>query len=143
MATTGLAMPTIPSTGTAATVVHGHCTLLWNQLTAISTVQFAIVTSAAPTGLWVTATTKLSTATAFAPTYTRITTAATTNVTGTLAPSAFGVVGPPATNVQVTDLDFVLAPAAGTPVTLTIDGYTQATADHLNVVTGSSCGWLP
>ena len=49
-APTGLALPTVPP----STVVHGHCSIVWEQLTAASTVQFGMGNSGAPTALWVT-----------------------------------------------------------------------------------------
>jgi hypothetical protein len=129
---TGLVLPAIPG----STVVRGHCTLIWEKSAGPGTTTFAIVTSAAPTGLWVVANTLLSTATASAPTYTTITTAATTSVTSALTASTTAT-------AQVTNMDFVLSTAASTPVTLTIDGNTSVAADNLLTEPGSSCGWAP
>lgn len=127
---TGLVLPTIPG----STVVRGHCTVIWEKSAGPGTTTFAIVTSAAPTGLWVVANTLLSTATASAPTYTTITTATTTSVTGAITASGNNA-------AQVTYMDFVLSTAASTPVSLTIDGNTSAGADHLLTEPGSACGW--
>ena len=129
---TGLVLPTIPG----STVVRGHCTVIWEKSAGPGTTTFAILTSAAPTDLWVVANTLLSTAAASAPTYTTITTATTTNITGAITASA-------TSTAQVTYLDFTLSTAAATPVTLTIDGNTSVGADHLLTEPGSSCGWEP
>jgi hypothetical protein len=129
MATTGLVLPTIPVSKT----VRGHCTLIWEQATAVSTVTFGMGMNNAPTDLWVIANTQSTTTSV---TYTTITGTTTTAVTSTLTPSA-------TSTGYVTNLDFVLETGSSNPVTLTIYGDTQSSSDELYVEPGSSCGWLP
>jgi hypothetical protein len=128
---TGLSLPTVPG----STIVRGRCVIIWQQATAVSTATFAVATSAAPTGLWVTSYTAKSTATAFASTLTTINSIATTAVQAAVAPSAI------ATN-QMTYLDFMMQTAA-TPVTLSLWAWSGAAADAVTVRAGSYCGFLP
>jgi hypothetical protein len=129
LATLSLALPALP----ISTTRRGHCSLMWQQATGVSTVQFGINTNNAPTDLWVTAST-LSTAASV--TYTTITSAATTPVTASLTPSA-------SATGYLTNLDFVMTTGSSNIVTLTIYGLTANASDALNLEPGSSCGWEP
>jgi hypothetical protein len=128
--TTGLVLPLPPASST----LRGSCHLNWAQSTAVSTVQFGVGMSTAPTNLWVenpyiwngTAGTRGS--------YLALATTTTTAITPTIAPAVIAT-------VYSVDFNFTLQTTTGTQPALTIYGLTGATGDALVIEPGSACGW--
>jgi hypothetical protein len=127
---TGLALPAIP----VSTTKRGMCVLIWEQNTAVGTVQFGMGTNNAPTDLWVI--NQDSPGTYKAPTYTTITSTATTAVSAADAPSAT------ATGYR-DEIEFTLVTGSSSAVTVTVYGLTSNTSDALVIEPGSYCSWLP
>ena len=127
---TGLVLPTIP----AGTTVHGHCSVIWEQLTAASTVQFGMGNSGAPTALWVNNT--LNNGTGGGTDRYSVLTTTTAAISPALAPSAT------ATGYK-NEIDFVLSTSPTAQDIVTLYGLTGATADALVIEPGSYCALLP
>jgi hypothetical protein len=127
---TGLALPTIP----VSTTKRGMCVLIWEQNTAVGTVQFGMGMNNAPTNLWVI--NQDSPGTYKAPTYTTINSTTTTAVSATDAPSAT------ATGYR-DEIEFTLTTGSSSAVTVTVYGLSSSTSDALVIEPGSYCTWLP
>ncbi|MGD0521344.1 MAG: hypothetical protein ABSA48_08825 [Terracidiphilus sp.] len=127
---TGLALPAIP----VSTAKRGMCVLIWEQNTAVGTVQFGMGMNNAPTDLWVI--NQDSPGAYKAPTYTTIASTTTTAVSAADAPSAT------ATGYR-DEIDFTLTTGSSNAVTLTVYGLSSSTSDALVIEPGSSCTWLP
>jgi hypothetical protein len=127
---TGLALAAIP----VSTTKRGMCVLIWEQNTAVGTVQFGMGMNNAPTDLWVI--NQDSPGTYKAPTYTTITTTTTTAVTAADAPSAT------ATGYR-DEIEFTLTTGSSNAVTVTVYGLSSSTSDALVIEPGSYCTWLP
>lgn len=115
------------------TTVTGECKLYWESSNTAGTVTFAAQLSAAPTDLWMVATT--NSGATLTPAYTVITTTTQTAVTTVLATAA-------ATTPYQTTLNFVLANAAAAN-TLTIYAESNNTSYTATVLAGSVCKWIP
>ena len=127
---TGLALAAIP----VSTTKRGMCVLIWEQNTAVGTVQFGMGMNNAPTDLWVI---NLDTPGAYkAPTYTTITSTTTTAVSAADAPSAT------ATGYR-DEILFTLVTGSSNAVTVTVYGLSSSTSDALVIEPGSYCTWLP
>jgi len=129
-ATTGLVLPSIP----ASTAKRGMCVLIWEQNTAVGTVQFGMGMNNAPTDLWVI--NQDSPGAYKAPTYTTITSATTTAISAADAPSAM------ATGYR-DEIEFTLTTGSTNPVIATVYGLSGSTSDALVIEPGSYCTWLP
>ncbi len=127
---TGLALAAIP----VSTTKRGMCVLIWEQNTAVGTVQFGIGMNNAPTDLWVI--NQDSPGTYKAPTYTTIASTTTTAVSAADAPSAT------ATGYR-DEIEFTLTTGSSNAVTVTVYGLTSSTSDALVIEPGSYCTWLP
>ena len=127
---TGLALAAIP----VSTTKRGMCVLIWEQNTAVGTVQFGMGMNNAPTNLWVI--NQDSPGTYKAPTYTTIASTTTTAVSATDAPSAT------ATGYR-DEIEFTLTTGSSNAVTVTVYGLTSSTSDALVIEPGSYCTWLP
>jgi hypothetical protein len=127
---TGLVLPAIP----VSTTKRGMCVLIWEQNTAVGTVQFGMGMNNAPTNLWVI--NQDSPGTYKAPTYTTIASTATAAVSAADAPSAT------ATGYR-DEIEFTLATGSSNAVTVTVYGLTSSTSDALVIEPGSYCTWLP
>ena len=128
--TTGLVLPAIP----VSTTKRGMCVLIWEQNTAVGTVQFGMGMNNAPTDLWVI--NQDSPGTYKAPTYTTITSAATTAISAADAPSAI------ATGYR-DEIMFTLTTGSTNAVTATVYGLSSSASDALVIEPGSYCTWLP
>lgn len=128
--TTGLVLPAIP----VSTTKRGMCVLIWEQNTAVGTVQFGMGMNNAPTDLW--AINQDSPGTYKAPTYTTITSATTTAISAADAPSAT------ATGYR-DEIMFTLTTGSSNTVTATVYGLSSSTSDALVIEPGSYCTWLP
>jgi hypothetical protein len=127
---TGLALAAIP----VSTTKRGMCVLIWEQNTAVGTVQFGMGMNNAPTNLWVI--NQDSPGMYKAPTYTTIASTTTTAVSATDAPSAT------ATGYR-DEIEFTLTTGSSNAVTVTVYGLTSNTSDALVIEPGSYCTWLP
>ncbi|MGO9316445.1 MAG: hypothetical protein ACLPXT_12410 [Terracidiphilus sp.] len=127
---TGLALAAIP----VSTTKRGMCVLIWEQNTAVGTVQFGIGMNNAPTDLWVI--NQDSPGAYKAPTYTTITSTTTTAVSAADAPSAT------ATGYR-DEIEFTLTTGSTNAVTVTVYGLSSSTSDALVIEPGSYCTWLP
>jgi hypothetical protein len=127
---TGLALPSIP----VSTTKRGMCVLIWEQNTAVGTVQFGIGMNNAPTDLWVI--NQDSPGAYKAPTYTTIASTTTTAVSAADAPSAT------ATGYR-DEIEFTLTTGSSNAVTVTVYGLSSSTSDALVIEPGSYCTWLP
>jgi len=128
--TTGLALPSIP----VSTTKRGMCVLIWEQNTAVGTVQFGMGMNNAPTDLWVI--NQDSPGVYKAPTYTTIASTTTTAVSAADAPSAT------ATGYR-DEIEFTLTTGSSNAVTVTVYGLSSSTSDALVIEPGSYCTWLP
>jgi hypothetical protein len=127
---TGLALAAIP----VSTTKRGMCVLIWEQNTAVGTVQFGMGMNNAPTNLWVI--NQDSPGTYKAPTYTTIASTTTTAVSAADAPSAT------ATGYR-DEIEFTLTTGSSNAVTVTVYGLSSSTSDALVIEPGSYCTWLP
>ncbi len=127
---TGLALPAIP----VNTTKRGMCVLIWEQNTAVGTVQFGMGMNNAPTDLWVV--NQDSPGTYKAPAYTTIASTTTTAVSAADAPSAT------ATGYR-DEIEFTLVTGSSNAVTVTVYGLSSSTSDALVIEPGSYCTWLP
>jgi hypothetical protein len=136
--TTATAVLTFPATyATTARLYVGKCHIIWQQLTAISTVTFSVGASVAPTYMYVTSQTSAGAYIApfVAANITSVTTTPYTAITSAIAPTAFG------TN-YITDIDVALSATAAAN-TITLYGISGNAADTITVQAGSYCTWLP
>ena len=130
--TTNVAFPT--TSATTARIYRGMCMIRWQQITAVSTVQFAIGAGSAPTALYVTSQTSAGAYSAPYPTA-NITSTTQTAITATITPSNF--------NTDYMTMIYVLASEPATAATITIYGQSGSNTDTLTVQPGSFCSWLP
>ena len=132
--TTGIIFP---ATGvTYAATYRGRCHVVWQQSTAVATVQFGIGTSVAPAHMSLSAVSfPGTTAVPFGTGATDITTATTTAATAAITPGATG------TN-YITDID-VVASFTAVANTVTLYGLTSSASDALLIEPGTTCMWLP
>ncbi|MDE2101609.1 MAG: hypothetical protein KGL39_30465 [Patescibacteria group bacterium] len=126
---TGLVLPSIPG----ALVVRGRCSIIWEQATAVSTVQFGIANSAAPTNLYVMNSIHYGTGGGSnLDTYTATASTTATSIQGTAE-------APGAINTGYKDeIDFTLVNGGSADV-ITIYGLTGNASDALVIEPGSSC----
>ena len=129
---TGIAFPA--TTTLAAKTYPGHCRIIWQQITAVSTLTFSVANSAAPTAEYVTSQTSAG---AYSAPYvaSNITSTTTTAVTATITPSNF------ATN-YITEIDVFLSQST-TANTVTIYATSGSATDTITIQPGSYCSWLP
>lgn len=131
---TNLILPTVP----AGVTVHGHCGIIWQQLTAANTVTFGIgfVDGAIGPKLYVQNPLIWNgTAISKGPGNTITSTATPTNITASITPAAA------ATQYDLT-VEFTMVPSTATSV-VTIYGLTGSASDALVIEPGSSCSWNP
>jgi hypothetical protein len=132
-ATTGYtAVMTLPTVQGALTVV-GECSLIWEGSSTSLTPTFAVGNSAAPTDLWVVATTADGVDTA--PVYTTITATTTTAVTTALTTTG-------SATPYKTTLHFTLATAAAAD-TVSVYAKSNNASYTVTVEPGSFCVYLP
>ena len=132
--TTGIVFPV---TGvTYAATYRGRCHVVWQQSTAVATVQFGIGTSVAPTHLTLSSVSfPGTTAVPYSSAPSDVTTATTTAATAAITPGATG------TN-YITDID-VNASFTAAANTVTLYGLTGNASDALLIEPGTTCTWLP
>jgi hypothetical protein len=120
------------TSATSAHVYRGICHIVWQQLTAASTVTFGLGASSSPTGLWASSE---SSPGAYSAPYVagNITNTTITAVTPALVPSAS------ATN-YTTDI-YALLSATSTETTVTVYAATGNSSDAINITAGSYCTW--
>ncbi len=123
------ALPTVQG----ALTVTGECSLIWEGSSTSLTPTFAIGNSAAPTDLWVIATTAGGAYSA--PSYTTISNTTTTAVTGALTTTA-------ATTPYKTTFNFTLATGTAAD-TLTVYAESNNASYTVTVEPGSFCAYLP
>jgi len=129
---TGVAFP--PTYATTARVYRGTCHMIWQQITAVSTVTFSVANSVAPTAEYVTSQT--SAGAYLAPfVAANITSTTTTAVSSAIAPSAF------ATN-YTTDI-YLFGSFTAAANTVTIYATSGSGTDTITIQPGSYCTWLP
>jgi hypothetical protein len=134
MSSTGIFFPATSST--TATTYRGRCHIVWQQSTAVGTVQFGIGVSVAPTHMTVSSVSfPGTTAVPYGSAPSDFTVASYEYATPTLTPAATG------TN-YISDIDVVTSFTA-VANTVTIYGMTSSASDALLIEPGSTCTWLP
>ncbi len=127
LAATALVLPSIPASVTA----RGSCNLVWQQNTAAATVSFGVGLTSAPTWAYVFAQNQIAVP------------AVVTSVTSGSPVSVDTVTPGAATTTYTETLNFTAHNGASGAEVITIYGLTSNAADALQILQGSSCGWLP
>jgi len=128
---TGVAFP---ATYTVAQVHRGHCHMIWQQTTGVSTVTFGIGASVAPTAMYVSSN---SSPGAYLAPY------VAANITGTTTTAISTAIAPSAANTNyTTDID-VLGSLTAAANTITIYAQGGSATDTVSIEPGSYCTWLP
>ncbi len=129
---TGVAFP--PTYATTAKVYRGRCHIVWQQITAVSTVTFGVGASVAPTALYVSTE---SSPGSYIPPYVaaNITSTATTAISTAMTPAAAG------TN-YMTNIDLLGSFTAAANL-VTIYAQSGSSTDTISIQPGSYCSWLP
>ena len=128
---TGVAFP---ATVTQARVFRGHCHMIWQQITGVSTVTFGIGASVAPTAMYVSSN---SSPGAYLAPY------VAANITGTSTTAISTAIVPSAANTNYTTEIDVLGSFTSTANTVTIYAESGSATDTVSIEPGSYCTWLP
>jgi hypothetical protein len=129
---TGIALPPLPINTTG----EAHCFVIWEQLTAASTVTFALENSVAPASEAVGTLMSNDSATVNAFDYTTNTTGNTpVAITGTNTTAA-------ASTAYWMEANITVANGAVAPLVISLVGYTGSASDALVAEGGSYCAWL-
>jgi hypothetical protein len=133
MTTTGIVFP---ATGVSyAATYRGRCRVVWQQSTAVGTVQFGIGTSVAPTHMTLSSVSYPgTTAVPYSNAPSDVTTATITAADAVLTPGATG------TN-YITDID-VTASFTAVANTVTLYGLTSVGTSALLIEPGTNCNWM-
>lgn len=129
----GMSFPPVPA---GSAIHHGHCNIIWEQLTAVSTVQFGIGQSVIPTNLW--ALSVISFGSAGGTTQVAY---GTQNVTAATAISGAAVAPGAITTGYRESLDVTVVNGVAGPDVITVYGNTGNVADALQIQPGSYCNW--